>query len=70
MNIPEQIRLILWGQDKPQTWLAEQSGVTVSTVNSCINGRHNPRCDTADMMLKPLGYELCVRKLEDEDTDI
>lgn len=64
MNIPEQIRLILWGQDKSQIWLAEKSGVTVSTVNSCINGRHDPKCETAELMLNAMGYELCIRELK------
>ena len=64
MNIPEQIRLILWGQDKSQTWLAEEAGVTVSTVNSCINGRHDPKCETAELMLNAMGYELCIRELK------
>lgn len=66
MNIPEQIKLILWGQDKSQTWLAEEAGVTVSTVNSCINGRHDPRCSNAELMLNALGYELTVRPLKEE----
>lgn len=66
MNIPEQIRLMLWGMDKSQVWLAKKSGVTVATVNSCINGRHDPKCGTADLLLKAMGHELCIRKLEDE----
>lgn len=62
MNICEQIKLILWFEGKSQTWLANKAGVSVSTVNSYVNGRYKPNIGTVELLLDALDYELKIEK--------
>jgi len=62
MNICEQLKLILWYEGKSQTWLANKAGVSVSTVNSYVNGRYKPNIGTVELLLDALDYELKIEK--------
>jgi len=62
MNICEQLKLILWYEGKSQTWLANKAGVSVSTVNSYVNGRYTPNIGTVELLLDALDYELKIEK--------
>lgn len=70
MTVGEQIKLILWYENKSQTWLANKAGVSVSTVNSYVNDRYKPNIGTVELLLKAMGYKLKVVKDDGEDTDI
>lgn len=62
MNICEQLKLILWYENKSQTWLANKAGVSVSTINSYVNGRYKPNIGTVELLLDALDYELKIVK--------
>ena len=62
MTVGEQIKLILWYENKSQTWLANKAGVSVSTINSYVNGRYKPNIGTVELLLDALDYELKIVK--------
>ena len=62
MQIGEQIKNILWYENKTQVWLARESGITPSTVNAYVNGRYAPNIRTVELLLDALGYELKIVK--------
>ena len=62
MTVGEQLKLILWYENKSQTWLANKAGVSVSTIDSYVNGRYKPNVGTVELLLDALDYELKIEK--------
>ena len=62
MNICEQLKLILLYERKSQTWLANKTGISISTINAYVNGRYKPNIGTLELMLDALDYELTLEK--------